>query len=125
MDWLASEFIQSGWSVKAMHRLIMESAAYQRAAWQPDMANTLREKDSENRLLARFPTRRLQAEEIRDAATTASPTSTATSSIPSSPGFRAGPLRSMKPRNCRRTSPSPPICGRTPGLIASDAFRSK
>jgi len=67
LDWLAAEFIQSGWSMKAMHRLIMESAAYQRAAWQPGMDDAVREKDPENRLLTRFPTRRLQAEEIRDA----------------------------------------------------------
>lgn len=68
LDWLASEFVQSGWSMKAMHRLIMGSAAYQRAAWQPEIDETaLRNTDPENRLLARFPTRRLEAEEIRDA----------------------------------------------------------
>jgi cytochrome c553 len=64
LDWLASEFIQSGWSLKAMHRLIMSSAAYQRAAAGPEAHF---ETDPENRFLARFPTRRLEAEEIRDA----------------------------------------------------------
>jgi hypothetical protein len=68
LDWLASEFIQSGWSIKAMHRLIMSSAAYQRAALGDGTdEEKLRESDPENRLLARFPTRRLEAEEIRDA----------------------------------------------------------
>jgi hypothetical protein len=68
LDWLAAEFIQSGWSMKAMHRLVMASAAYQRAASQPGIdAGALRDKDPENRMLARFPTRRLEAEEIRDA----------------------------------------------------------
>jgi len=67
LDWLAAEFIQSGWSVKAMHRLIMGSAAYQRAAWQSGASDALRAADPENRMLARFPTRRLEAEAIRDA----------------------------------------------------------
>jgi hypothetical protein len=71
LDWLAAEFIQSGWSVKAMHRLIMASAAYQRAALHDADHGALIESDPENRMLARFPTRRLEAEEIRDAMLTA------------------------------------------------------
>jgi hypothetical protein len=67
LDWLAAEFVQSGWSVKAMHRLIMASAAYQRAALHDADHGALIESDPENRMLARFPTRRLEAEEIRDA----------------------------------------------------------
>jgi len=67
LDWLAAEFIQSGWSVKAMHRLIMASAAYQRAALRDADHGALIESDPENRMLARFPNRRLEAEEIRDA----------------------------------------------------------
>jgi len=67
LDWLAAEFIQSGWSLKAMHRLIMASAAYQRAALHDADHGALIESDPENRMLARFSTRRLEAEEIRDA----------------------------------------------------------
>ncbi len=48
LDWLATKFIESGWSVKAMHRLIMSGAAYQQAG------------------PSAFPRRRLDAEELRD-----------------------------------------------------------
>ena len=54
LDYLATQFIEAGWSVKAMHRLIMLSATYQQAAG-----------DSEN--YAAFQRRRLSAEELRDA----------------------------------------------------------
>lgn len=60
LDWLAAKFVESGFSVKAMHRLILSSAAYQRASAAPVAA------DPDNRLLAHFPRRRLTAEEIRD-----------------------------------------------------------
>ena len=63
LDWLASEFIRSGWDVKAMQRLIVTSAAYRRAS---EVSPTLLEKDPENRLLARGPRHRLSAEMIRD-----------------------------------------------------------
>ncbi len=61
LDWLARRFIREGWSVKAMHRWILTSAAYRRAA-----AATGPPGDLENTLLSRFPVRRLEAEEIRD-----------------------------------------------------------
>ena len=65
LDWLAARFIDSGWSVKTMHRLIVLSAAYQ----QSSLAENLRaeELDSKNTLLWRFPRQRLDAEQIRDA----------------------------------------------------------
>jgi hypothetical protein len=64
LDWLAVEFIQQGWSVKAMHRLIMLSSAYQMSSgYNPRAA----EADPENILLWRMPRRRLEAESIRDA----------------------------------------------------------
>jgi hypothetical protein len=66
LDWLASEFAASGYSVKAMHRLIMGSAAYQRASAASHTA------DPDNRLLAHFTRRRLTAEEMRDSLLTAS-----------------------------------------------------
>ncbi|MCB9385295.1 MAG: PSD1 domain-containing protein [Bryobacterales bacterium] len=60
LDWLAGFFIRQGWSVKAVHRVILYSDAYQRASAKPD------EKDAQNRLLAVFSPRRLEAEELRD-----------------------------------------------------------
>ena len=66
LDWLAAKFVASGFSVKAMHRLILNSAAYQRASAAPTVA------DPDNRLLAHFPRRRLTAEEMRDSLLTAS-----------------------------------------------------
>ncbi len=66
LDWLARKFIAEGWSVKSMHRLIMSSAAYQRAT-KPAADPRRSVADPENRLLAHFPIRRLEAEEVRDA----------------------------------------------------------
>jgi len=63
-DWLAVQFIQDGWSVKAMHRRIMLSATYQQGSVIP---KDLAAKDAENRLFGRFSPRRLEAEAIRDA----------------------------------------------------------
>jgi len=63
LDWLASEFVASGWSVKQMHRLIMGSATYQQAS-TGNPAGLVR--DAGCRLLWRFPPRRLEAEAIRD-----------------------------------------------------------
>src|SRR6185295_12657253 len=60
LDWLAHRFMDSGWSIKAMHRLMMNSAAYQQAA-------TDDKKDPDNLFFARMNRRRLEAEEIRDA----------------------------------------------------------
>lgn len=64
LDYLAQQFIDSGWSIKAMHRAIMRSAAYQQASVATP--ETLK-ADPENRLFGRFNRRRLEAEEIRDA----------------------------------------------------------
>jgi hypothetical protein len=66
LDWLAVKFVESGFSVKSMHRLILNSHAYQRASAAPAAA------DPDNRLLAHFPRRRLTAEEMRDSLLTAS-----------------------------------------------------
>jgi hypothetical protein len=60
LDWLASEFIASGWRIKSMHRRIMLSEAYQRSVGQSTDA------DPENAFQARFDRRRLTAEELRD-----------------------------------------------------------
>jgi hypothetical protein len=63
LDWLASEFVARGWSMKAMHKLIVMSSAYQMTT-VPD-ASALA-KDPENDLYSHFDLRRLGAEEIRD-----------------------------------------------------------
>lgn len=63
LDWLATQFVQQGWSVKQMHRLIMTSATYQMSSTGRDDALA---KDPLNNLLWRFDMRRLSAEEIRD-----------------------------------------------------------
>jgi len=64
LDYLATQFIKSGWSLKAMHRMIMLSHVYQLAATD-DPSNA--EIDANNDLVWRFNRRRLSAEEIRDA----------------------------------------------------------
>ena len=64
LDYLASEFVQSGWSVKAMHRLILRSAVYKQSSAP---RAELEKLDADNRLLGRFPLRRLDAEAVRDA----------------------------------------------------------
>jgi Protein of unknown function (DUF1549)/Protein of unknown function (DUF1553)/Planctomycete cytochrome C/Concanavalin A-like lectin/glucanases superfamily len=66
LDWLARRFIDSGWSIKSMHRLIMNSAAYRQSSTRamPEIART---KDPENRWLWKCNGRRLDAEQIRDA----------------------------------------------------------
>jgi mono/diheme cytochrome c family protein len=65
LDWLASEFVKSGWSVKQLHRQIMTSSAYRMASAHPEsqMANAA---DPSNLLWWKFEIRRLEAEEIRD-----------------------------------------------------------
>ena len=63
LDYLASRFVRDGWSLKAMHRLIMSSSAYQ---MQSRVSDESWEKDSGNRLWSRFNRRRLAVEEMRD-----------------------------------------------------------
>jgi hypothetical protein len=63
LDWLAARFVEGGWSVKRLHRLIMLSAAYQQSGTPP--AETLRH-DPDNKLWGRQSRRRLTAEELRD-----------------------------------------------------------
>jgi hypothetical protein len=62
LDWLASEFIARGWSVKAMHRLILSSEAYRRSSVHPEGVA----KDPENLRLGRMNRRRLEGEVLRD-----------------------------------------------------------
>ncbi len=84
LDWLAATFVEQGWSLKAMHRLMVTSATYRQASNQylaisDKSASGTKDAslvtnhslasrvDPENRLLSSFPIRRLEAEQIRDA----------------------------------------------------------
>lgn len=63
LDWLADELIQSGWSTKHIHRLILQSATYQQSS---TFDNSNHEKDPKNQTYWRWVPRRLEAESIRD-----------------------------------------------------------
>ncbi len=68
LDWLATEFVRSGWDLKALQKLIVTSATYRQSSeTTPEML----QRDPENRLLARGPRYRLPAEMIRDQALSA------------------------------------------------------
>ena len=64
LDWLSTEFIRQGWSIKQMHRLIMTSATYQLDSRFENTTSTT--KDPRNDSLWRFPIHRLDAEIVRD-----------------------------------------------------------
>ena len=64
LDWLAVKFIQSGWSVKALHRLIVNSATYRQGSEGYAKAAAL---DADNLWLWRYSPRRLEGEAVRDA----------------------------------------------------------
>ena len=66
LDYLANEFVSSGYSVKHIHRLILFSNAYRQSSAVPEKAEAL-EKDPDNKLIWRFNRRRLEAEDLRDA----------------------------------------------------------
>lgn len=66
LDWLATEFIRSGWSVKSLHRLILTSAAWQQQSGHDDMVVAASHPDPENLLFWRQNLRRLDAETVRD-----------------------------------------------------------
>jgi len=63
LDWLATEFVRLAWSVKAVHRAIVTSSTYRQSS---RLTRELLERDPENRLLARGPRYRMEAEMIRD-----------------------------------------------------------
>ncbi len=67
LDWLASDFVEHGWKVKRIHRLIMTSEAYRRSSKAADRERQAT-VDPDNLLLASFAPRRLTAEELRDSA---------------------------------------------------------
>lgn len=72
LDWLATEFIRSGWDMKAMQKRMVMSATYRQSSNYKSTSPELLEKDPYNRLLSRAPRLRLPAESIRDQALTIS-----------------------------------------------------
>lgn len=63
LDWLASEFVEGGWKIKRMHKLLLLSNAYRMSSRGNEQALKI---DPANQLYWRFPMRRLTAEEVRD-----------------------------------------------------------
>ncbi len=63
LDWLAVQFVERGWSIKKMHRLLMNSRTYKQSSTISDERLAL---DPQNRLLSRMPMRRMNAEALRD-----------------------------------------------------------
>jgi mono/diheme cytochrome c family protein len=62
LDWLAADFVERGWSLKAFHRRVMTSRTYRQGSRNP----AAEARDADNTLLARMPARRLEAEAVRD-----------------------------------------------------------
>jgi len=63
LDWLAVKFVERGWSIKHLHRVIMNSRTYMQSSRVTDERQKL---DPQNRLLSRMPLRRMDAETLRD-----------------------------------------------------------
>ncbi|MEZ5325254.1 MAG: DUF1553 domain-containing protein [Verrucomicrobiales bacterium] len=99
-DWLTSRFIEKGWKLKALHRVIMTSSAYRQTARQEPMI-TAKLQDPANLLLWRFPARRLSAEQVRDAMLAVSGELTDGSGQPSKDGQQ--PVRSVYVKKIRNT----------------------
>lgn len=69
LDWLATEFVKQGWSMKKLHKVIVTSATYRQDS---SVSAALQERDQYNRLLARGPRFRVEAEMVRDLSLAAS-----------------------------------------------------
>jgi hypothetical protein len=63
LDWLATEFVRQGWSIKSMHRLMMTSSTYRQGSV---LTPALEKADPDNKLLSRMPMQRMQAEVLYD-----------------------------------------------------------
>ena len=63
LDWLATEFVDNGWSIKKLHKLIMTSSVYRQSS---EVSKAAQDHDAANLYLSHFNRRRLQPEEIRD-----------------------------------------------------------
>lgn len=107
LDWLTTRFLEEGWRFKPMHRLILTSATYRQSSRREPGKEEL-EKDPGNRLLWRFPPRRLSAEQVRDAMLLVSGELTHREGGISVPGDQ--PVRSVYVRKMRNT-PDPMLHG--------------
>ena len=67
LDYLAGQLEENGWRMKPIHKMILMSSAFRQASSNPAFEEAAMAKDADNRLLWRAPTRRLSAEEVRDA----------------------------------------------------------
>ncbi len=99
LDWLAVEFMDRGWSLKALHRLIVTSSTYRQSS---RVTPTMAARDPYNRLLARGPRFRVDAEIVRDIALAASgllePKVGGPSAFPPAPAFLFQPPTSYGPK---------------------------
>jgi hypothetical protein len=99
LDWLAVDFMESGWSLKKLHRKIVTSAAYRQSS---SVAPELLAKDPDNRLLARGPRFRVDAELVHDIALSAAgllnPAVGGPSVYPPAPAFLFQPPASYAPK---------------------------
>ncbi len=66
LDWLAAEFMESGWSFKHLHRLICTSVAYRRASSEEGMPSLNRERDPENQFYWKVNSTRMESQVLRD-----------------------------------------------------------
>jgi hypothetical protein len=100
LDWLAVEFLEKGWNLKGLHRLIVTSAAYRQSS---NVTSELYQRDPYNRLLARGPRFRVDAEVVRDIELAASgllnPKIGGPSVFPPAPEFLFVPPASFGPKN--------------------------
>lgn len=100
LDWLAVEFMESGWSMKKLHRSIVMSAAYRQTS---RVTPELLEKDPDNRLVSRGPRFRVEGETVRDIALAASGLLNGKvggpSVFPPAPDFLFQPPASYGPKN--------------------------
>ena len=112
LDWLATKFVQDGWSLKQLHRQIMRSATYQQSS---RVSRKLVSNDPENRWLARFAPRRLEAESIRDAVLFVAGQLDRTAKGPAADDFLRR-RRSLYVQTARGTAAAMPCCStrRTP-----------
>ena len=85
LDWLAAEFVASGWSIKHVQRLIVSTAAYRREVRPGTASSAAAVSDPQNSLFWRFDCRRLDAEQVRDAALAVSGDLDSTAGGPSVP----------------------------------------
>jgi len=100
LDWLACEFMDTGWQIKKLHRLIVSSATYRQSS---HITPELYAKDPYNRLLARGPRFRVEAESVRDIALASSgllnPALGGRSVFPPAPDFLFQPPASYGPKD--------------------------